>query len=121
MNKVIMTGNLVREHSYKELKDNKIVLNNCIAVKRRGNKNEVDFINICAFTPVADLLRTYTKKGDKILVVGNLKLEKYENKDGVSMTASKVYVDEIEFLNPKKDEFEVADDQEVDNFLDDIE
>lgn len=121
MNKVILTGNLVREHSFKELQDNKIVLNNCIAVKRRGKKDEVDFINICAFSPVADLLRTYTKKGDKILVVGNMKLEKYENKDGISMTSVKVYVDEIEFLNPKKDGFQVSDEQEVDDFLDDIE
>lgn len=72
-----------------------------LAVNRR-NKDEADFILCEAWGKVAELLNKYTKKGDRLGVIGHIKVDSYE-KDGQRRTMTKVVVDELEFLANKRD------------------
>ena len=100
MNRVILTGGIVREHELKDAGTTK-VLNNCLAVKREFKKDETDFINITAFSKTAELINDYTSKGSKLLVTGRLQIDNYKDKDGNARTSAKVIVDRMEFIGAK--------------------
>ena len=100
MNRVILTGRLVRDHEFKEAGQTKI-LNNCLAVKREFKKDESDFINITAFSKTAELINTYTSKGSQLLIEGRLQIDNYKDKDGNARTSARVIVDRMEFIGAK--------------------
>ena len=100
MNKIVLTGRLVRDHEFKEVGTTK-VLNNCLAVKREFKKDESDFVNITAFSKTAELINTYTSKGSQLLIEGRLQIDNYKDKDGNARTSAKVIVDRMEFIGAK--------------------
>ena len=71
MNKIIITGNVVRDNDVKDTTTTK-VLKNTLAVKREFKKDETDFINIVAFSKTAELIAKYTQKGSKLMVEGSI-------------------------------------------------
>ena len=99
MNKVILVGNLTRNPDV-ATEENFKVANFTLAVNK--GKEDVNFIPCKAFNKTAELVEKYTKKGDKLMVVGELNVRPYEYK-GEKRTEYSVIVNEIEFLTPKKD------------------
>jgi single-strand DNA-binding protein len=73
-----------------------------IAVDRPFKKDEVDFINCVSFGKTAELVGEYLRKGNKMGLQGRLQQNSYE-KDGEKRTTYDVMVDQIEFLEGKKD------------------
>lgn len=100
MNKIILSGNLVRNLDLKNTKDNKLVLETVIAVKR-GFTDESDFITIQVWNKLAENLNKYCGKGSKILVNGELRTSNYKDKDNKTVYKTYVLVSEIEFLDGK--------------------
>lgn len=107
MNKVILIGRLSKDNELKYTQSNKEVLNNTIAVNRSyydsQGERQADFINIVVWNERAKLLDKYTKKGDRIAVVGELQTRMYQNDKGDNVYITEVVVSEIEFLEPKKE------------------
>ena len=100
MNRVILTGNVVRDNDVKDAAATK-VLKNTLAVKREFKKDETDFVNYVAFGKVAELLEKYTQKGSKLLIQGRLQIGSYE-KDGIKRQTADVIVRNIEFIGGNK-------------------
>lgn len=111
MNKVILSGRLVRDIELKQTQSGKEVVSNCIAVQRdyKNEKGEYDsdFINIVVWGASATYLSKYAAKGDRVELVGRWNVRTYEDNQGQKRTANDCIVESITaFSNKKKEEKE---------------
>ena len=106
MNKVILTGNLVKNIELKYTESNKAVLQNTIAAKndfRNANgEYESQFINIEVWNKTAEFLSKYAGKGSKVLVEGKIVTRNYTAQDGTKRYVTNVVVEKVELLDTKK-------------------
>ena len=125
MNKVIISGYVVRDAELNYIGEGVPKMSFCLGVNRSYQKDKdnkkSDFINFELFGKRAENLCQYVTKGKQILVEGELNIDNYE-KDGEKRSFTKVKVDRLEFLGSatteKKtnaDTLEFTDFQEVDN------
>ena len=105
MNKIILTGRLIKNIELKYTKNSKEYARFTLAVQREVKNQlgeyETDFINCIAYGATAKLLSEYTMKGDKIGIEGRLQVSTYE-KDGNKIYSSDVVLEKLEFLQPKR-------------------
>ncbi len=105
-NKVILIGNLTADPELKQTAAGISVCSFTIAVNRRfGNKNEqgqqtVDFISIVAWRQNAEFVSRYFKKGNPILVCGQLQTRTWNDNQGQKRYATEVVCDEVTFVSP---------------------
>lgn len=108
MNKVILTGNLVKDLELKYTNNNKAVLQNTIAVrndfKNANGEYESQFINIEVWGKTAEFLNKYAGKGSKVLVEGKIVNRNYTAQDGTKRYVTNVAVEKVELLDTKKQE-----------------
>lgn len=102
MNKIILKGRLTASPELKTTTSEIYVTDFSIAVNRRFNKEQTDFINCQAWRNTAEFITKYFAKGQEILVIGELHIEKYE-KDGDIKSVTRVVVDEVEFCGSKSE------------------
>ena len=107
MNKVILLGRLTKapEIRYSQTANTKIALFT-LAVNRRfakqGEERETDFINIVAYSKLADFSEKYLSQGIQVNVVGRLQNRSYEDKSGNTKYVTEVIAEEIYFADSKK-------------------
>ena len=103
-NKVILIGNMTADPELKQTQSGTSVCSFSIAVNRRFSKNEqgqtVDFINIVAWRQSADFVCRYFKKGNPILVCGQLQTRTWTDNQGQKRYATEVIADEVSFVAP---------------------
>ena len=101
-NKVILIGNMTADPELKQTQTGTSVCSFSIAVNRRFSKNEqgqtVDFINIVAWRQSADFVCRYFKKGNPILVCGQLQTRTWTDNQGQKRYATEVVADEVSFV-----------------------
>ena len=102
MNKVVLTGRLVRDAELSYIASTSTPkMSFSIAVERNyqkdKNNKKVDFINCEQLGKHVENLCQYVTKGKQILVEGELNIDNYE-KDGEKRSFTKVKVDRLEFL-----------------------
>ena len=111
MNKVIISGNLVKDVELNKTPNDVSVARFTLAVQKRytneNGEREADFLNCIAWRSQADNLAKYCKKGDKVGVVGTIQTRTYE-KDEVKHFVTEIVADEIEFIYIKPAEQEPA-------------
>ena len=103
MNKVVLIGRLTKAIEVRQTtgENPMAVGRTSIAVDRRGNKGEADFINLVAFGKTAEAMEKYSDKGKKIAVDGHIQTGSYTNKDGQKVYTTDVVVDNVEFVEWK--------------------
>lgn len=115
MNKIILSGNLVKEIELRNTANGTSVVQNTIAVKNdyKNAKGEYDseFINIVAWKQTAEYIKKYASKGSKILVEGKLRNRSYEKQDGTKGYVTEVIVEKVELLSFKKEEKPVVEEK----------
>ena len=99
MNRVLISGRLVRDAEVRYTQANDKVASFTLAVDRIGTE-EADFINCVAFKKTAEFIEKYLSKGRKIIAIGNLHTSSYE-KDGKKIYKTEVYVEQVEFADSK--------------------
>jgi single-strand DNA-binding protein len=127
MNKVFLKGRLTATPELKTTTSDIYVTDFSVAVNRRFNKEQTDFINCQAWRQNAEFISKYFTKGQEILVIGELHIEKWD-KDGETRYATRVVVDEVDFCGSKADnkaqkngaEMEIPDGFEVSDNSDDL-
>ena len=101
MNKVILTGNLVKDIELKYTESNKAVLQNTIAVKNdfknANGEYESQFINIEVWNKTAEFLSNYFHKGSPVIISGRIQTGSYDKDDGTKVYTTDVIVEEINF------------------------
>lgn len=110
MNVIAITGNLCNDIELRYTANNKGYVENTVAVrkeKKDENGNyESDFINFVAFEKKAEYLGRYAKKGNKVEVVGKLRVDTWKDKEGNSKSRTYVVADKVQLLTsrPKEEE-----------------
>lgn len=77
-----------------------------VAVDRRYKKEgeqEADFVNCLAFGKTAEVINKWFSKGNKIAIVGRIQTDSYENKEGQKVYTTDVIVENVDFIESKKD------------------
>src|SRR5699024_10871272 len=104
---VILLGRLTKapEIRYSQTTNTKIALFT-LAVNRRfakqGEERETYFINIVAYSKLADFSEKYLSQGTQVNVVGRLQNRSYEDKNGTKKYISEIIAEEIYFADSKK-------------------
>jgi len=111
MNKIILTGRITADPELRSTQTGKYVSQFNLAVNRLGaseGQQGVDFITIVLWNKLAENFCKYQKKGNLILVEGELRLDNYKDKDGNSKTKVYVLSNNVEYLSKveKKEESE---------------
>ena len=108
MNKVIEIGRVTKDIELRQLTSGTSAIEFSIAVKRAfknaNGEYESDFFNCIAFKNTAELISRYVKKGDMLGIVGRLQTRNYTNKEGRKIYVTEIVVEEVEFLQTKRQE-----------------
>ena len=104
-NKVILIGNMTADPELKQTASGVSVCSFSIAINRRFAKSEqnqqtVDFINIVTWRQNAEFVSRYFKKGNPILICGQLQTRTWNDNQGQKRYATEVVADEVTFVSP---------------------
>ena len=101
MNKIFLTGNLVRDPELRTTPNGKTVCNFTIAVAKRMKRDESQFFRVATFGSTAESCSRNLAKGKKVGVIGEFILNTFEGRNGEKKFSLDVNADEVEFLSPK--------------------
>lgn len=110
MNKVILLGRLTKapEIRMSSANNDMLIANFSLAVNRRyakqGEERQVDFINVVAFSKLAEFTNKYLRQGLQICVCGRLQTRNYEDKNGIRRYVTEVIAEELDFADSFKKE-----------------
>ena len=110
-NLVVLTGRLTADPELKTTASGVSVANFSIAVQRSYRSGEepiTDFIRIVAWRNTADFVCKYFKRGNMIGIEGSIQTRRYQDTDGVNRTAFEVVVNNVQFVESKKTNSDVA-------------
>lgn len=102
MNHVILLGRTTSDIELKTTPSGKSVVNFTLAVKRKYNNQETDFINCIAWENTAVFLSKYIQKGQMIAVDGFIQVRGYTDKEGNKRHVTEVIVNNVYFAGEKK-------------------
>lgn len=106
MNKVIIIGRNTKDIELRQTTAGTSVAEFSIAVNRAfknaNGERESDFFNCIAFSKLAETISKYVKKGDQLGVEGRLQTRNYTNKEGRKVYITEIVVENVEFLQSKK-------------------
>ncbi|NJH82508.1 single-stranded DNA-binding protein [Staphylococcus hyicus] len=120
-NSVILTGRITKDLELKPAGQTQVT-NFSMAVDNPFKKDDASFFDIVAFGKTAELLNNYCGKGSKVLIEGNLKQDRFQDKEGNNRSVVRVIANRVEFLDSKsqfnnqpKQQLEQAQDNPFDN------
>jgi single-strand DNA-binding protein len=99
LNRVILIGRLTRDPELKYTPNGTAVANFSVAVNRKFNKEETDFIDIVVWRQSAEFCANYGSKGRLVAVEGRLQIRTYETKEGQKRKVAEVVADDVRFLD----------------------
>lgn len=106
MNKVMLMGNLTRdpEVRYSQSANPLCIARYGLAVRRpfhRQGDPDVDFFNIAAFGKAGEFAEKFFQKGQKVVIVGRLQVNTWEDDKKVKHTKTEIVVEEQHFAESK--------------------
>lgn len=107
MNNVTLIGRLTRDPELKYVGDSQTaIVEFIIAVDRsyKSNDNNTDFILIQTWNKQAENCNSYLGKGDLVGISGEIRIDRYTNKQGENKNVTKVVAKLVKFLNTTKNE-----------------
>lgn len=112
MNKSSLIGRPTKGIELRQTKSGKSVATFTLAVPGKTKDDPSDFISCVAWNKTAEIFEKYVSKGDLIGIVGRLKTRSYDDKDGKKVYVTEVVVDEVDFLQSKRNESQPAGDDD---------
>ena len=108
VNIVIVGGNLTADPELKQSTSGKSVVKSSIAVHRKfskpGEAQQTDFLNLVLWDKNAEFVARYGRKGDALLIRGNIQPRSWTDKSGKKQYATEIVVDEVIKLHSNKAE-----------------
>lgn len=123
LNSVVIAGNLTKDPIFRQTTSGTPVVNFSIASNRRfKDKNEewkedVCYVGIVAWNRLADSCKDRLKKGNAVLVDGELQSRTFKTEDGTNRTIVEIKARRIQFLNKRGSVADKEDD--ITTFTDD--
>lgn len=112
MNKIILTGRIANDLELRATSTGKSICEFRLATNRPTNRDGeriADFISCRVWNKPAENLTKYQAKGNLIAVIGRMQVDNYLDKEGKQKYNYYVLVEELEFLEPKKEKNEFKD------------
>ena len=103
LNKVILGGRLTSDVELKQTQSGVSVCSFTVAVNRKMNKEETDFINCVAWRKTAEFVAKFFKKGSSICLVGEIQTRSWQDQNGQKRYATEVIADEATFVDSKNE------------------
>lgn len=116
LNSVIIAGNLTKDPIFRQTTNGTPVVNFSIASNRRFRdkndewKEDVCYVGIVAWNRLAESCRDKLKKGNAVLVDGELQSRTFKTEDGNNRTIVEIKARRIQFLNKRAASGEDDDD-----------
>ncbi|MBR5202673.1 MAG: single-stranded DNA-binding protein [Clostridia bacterium] len=107
MNFVNLIGRIAADPELKKTASDISVTNFSIAVDRKVTKGETkitDWIDIVAWRNTAEFVCKYFKKGDPIVITGNIQTRLWEDQDGKKRKTVEIIAENVEFVPKAKGE-----------------
>ncbi len=105
LNCVVLMGRLTADPELRTTASGISVARFSIAVDRAytraGEEKQTDFINIVAWRQTADFVSRYFHKGSMIAVQGELRMNKFTDKNGQNRTTYEVMANNVSFTGSK--------------------
>jgi len=105
LNSVIIAGNLTKDPVFRQTINNTPVVNFHIAANRRYKdsnnqwQEDVCYVGVVAWNKLADSCRDHLKKGNAVLVDGELQSRTFKTDDERNRTIVEIKARRIQFLN----------------------
>jgi single-strand DNA-binding protein len=105
LNVMLFGGRLTRDPEVRHTQGGMAVCKFGMASNRkRGDNEEVCFVDVTAFGKTAEIVERFVKKGDPLIVRGRLQLETWEAKDGSGKRSKhSIVAEEITLCGSKSD------------------
>ncbi len=104
-NRVILMGRITHDLELRTTPNGISVCHFQMAVDRRfqtkGEERKADFFRVTAWRQNAEFITRYFRKGSMILVEGELQTSTYTDKNGATVNAVEVVVDQVSFTGEK--------------------
>ena len=103
-NKVILLGNLTRDPQLSYTPNQTAVVDFGLATNRKWTaadgqqREEVCFVDCCAFGRSAENINKYCQKGRPLLIEGRLTFDSWQAQDGTKRNKLKVTVESFQFI-----------------------
>lgn len=113
INTVTIAGNLTRDAECFVTKNGGKILKGGIAVNERVKDGDTwadrpNFIDWALFGERAEKLEPYLRRGTKVCIVGRLRYESWEDRDGNKRSKLTVIANDVEFMSPRGDAVQPA-------------
>ena len=105
MNKAIITGRIANNLELKQTTTGKSICEFRLATNRPTNRDGervADFISCRVWNKQAENLVKYQTKGSLIAVIGRMQVDTFQDKEGKNRYNNYLLVEELEFLEHKK-------------------
>lgn len=107
MNKSILLGRLTKAPEIRYSQSNNIkVANFTLAVNRKyvkqGEERQADFINIVAYSKLAEFAEKYLRQGIQICLCGRIQTRTYDDNNGQKRYITEIIAEDIDFADSFK-------------------
>lgn len=109
INSVVLMGRLTADPELKKTTSGKSVIKFTVAVERRFNRNETDFLEVVAWQKTAEFVSQYFRKGSMIAVQGEVQARSYEDNNGNKRKAVEIIAEQVSFCGSKGENAAKAD------------
>lgn len=106
MNNCTFHGRLAKEHTFRVSESGQQILNNTIAVNTGyGQNKDTLFIEFSLFGKQAEYVANYSQKGNRIIAIGEIRMDKWTAKDGTEKQTLRLRANTVELVDmkPKED------------------
>ena len=118
MNRVELKGRLTKDVEIVTSKKDKKqkIARISLAVPRKfqskEGEKETDFFDCVAFGKLGEVIEKYCKKGQEIIVCGNIQINNYENEKGEKKKITNIIIEDFYFCGYNKDLSEKKESEE---------
>lgn len=105
VNKVILIGNLGKDPDVRYMPSGKAVANVTVATnetwkdRNTGEKQErTEWHNVVFYSPLAEIVGQYLRKGSSVFVEGRLQTKKWQDKNGQDRYTTEIVANEMKML-----------------------
>ena len=102
MNHIVIKGHLTRDPELKTTATGKEVVRFSVAVNRRFDRDKADFFDCQAWDKTAVFVSTYFRKGQEVLVGGEMQRRVWDGEDGRKRVNWELQADNVEFCGKKE-------------------
>lgn len=108
INRVVLVGRLTKDPELKYTQNGIAVARFTLAVNRnfpnQQGQREADFVNCVAWRKQAENISQYLRKGSLTGIDGRIQTSNFDGKDGNRVFMTEVVADQVQFLEPKRED-----------------